>query len=143
MDDTPSLITVKHSDGKYHTAYCHWDGYPSHNGVILRDHYNSQERAEALIALGDMSSLAPSIEKPKGHTFDSPVKGYTTFYGRDRGEEDVGAKISETLEDALNIDMGQEYHYVFEDGEWTVFEDGFGGDTGPRVSLTEAIEQDS
>ncbi len=32
------------SDGIIKSIYCHWDGYPSNNGKILLEHYNSQEK---------------------------------------------------------------------------------------------------
>lgn len=113
---TNSTITVRAKNGLYHTIYCHWDGYPSHNGAILQEHYNTEEKVLALVALGDISSLAPSIEKPEGHEFMAPVRGYTVFYGRDRGEEDTEAII--------NVDYvahdEQEFNYLFDDGTWTV-----------------------
>jgi len=84
---TRSDIIVHRADGKWARVYCHWDGYLSHNGRILFDHYTSQKQAEKLVSHGDMSSLAPRCSKPKGHSFDKPVKGFTVYYGRDRGEK--------------------------------------------------------
>ena len=65
----------------------HWDGYPSHLGTMLRDYYDTQELAEALVNLGDASIILQSIECPEGHTFATPVDGHSIFYGRDRGED--------------------------------------------------------
>lgn len=107
---TRSDIIVERADGKWARIYCHWDGYLSHNGVILQEHFATQERAEALVALGDISSLKPSIEKPEGHTFDNAVDGHTVFYGRDRGETDAAARIFDTLSEAWP-----------EEGAWTEF----------------------
>ena len=72
---TRSSISVEISEGQSLCVYCHWDGYPSHNGRILLNHYNTQELAEALVRIGDISVLDASIEKPEGHTFDNRVKG--------------------------------------------------------------------
>ena len=83
---TRSNIAAQMTDGTSKVIYCHWDGYIAHNGQILNKHYNTQEKVEALIALGNISSLAPSTECPEGHTFDTPIDGYCVAYGRDRGE---------------------------------------------------------
>jgi hypothetical protein len=118
---TRSTIAVKMADGSVRQVYAHWDGYLDHNGRILQKHYNTQERAEALVALGDISSLRENIEPSEGlHDFDNPQPDVNVYYGRDRGEEDVHNRKY------WNVDMyrleGQqeEYDYLFADGEWTV-----------------------
>lgn len=118
---TRSDIIVERADGKWARTYCHWDGYVSHNGQLLVDHYASQERAEALSALGSLSSLAPSIEKPEGHTFGSPVPGYTVAYGRDRGEADTEAEVFDSLFEAWpETDTWTEFTYVWTQDQWWV-----------------------
>lgn len=42
---THSSITVKTSNGKFKTVYCHFDGYPEGVGKTLALHYNSQEKS--------------------------------------------------------------------------------------------------
>jgi hypothetical protein len=112
---------VHRADGKWAMIYCHWDGYFDHNGVILAKHYASQKKAEKLVAPGDMSSLGPKCSKPKGHTFDKPVKGYTVYYGRDRGEKGVDATVGETLSDVWpGSDSWTEFTYVWTDEAWWV-----------------------
>ena len=100
---TRSSITIKNVDGTRRSIYCHWNGYPDGVGRILKESYNTTKKVNALINLGDISSLAPSIECPEGHSFDSPIKGYTVAYHRDRGE---GLVIRD-------IPSKQEYNYVF------------------------------
>ena len=118
---TRSDIIVKRTDGTYARIYCHFDGYPSHNGRILLDHYNSQKRAESLVKLGDLSILAPKNTKPKGHSFDTKVDGYCVYYGRDRGEKDVAAVIGATLADVWpDADTWTEYAYLWDGAEWLV-----------------------
>jgi hypothetical protein len=107
--------------GYVYSVYCHWDGYPSHNGKILLEHYNSLDRVKALVALGSISSLEPSIECPENHSFDNPVDGHTIFYGRDRGEEDVSAIVQSDGREAVS---GEEYGYLFVNGEWKYNYDG-------------------
>lgn len=118
---TRSDIIVHRADGKWHRIYCHWDGYLSHNGQILFEHYTTQKQAEALVKPGDMSSLAPKCSKPKGHTFDKKVDGYCVYYGRDRGEEDVAGTIADTLLDCWPPGgTWSEFTYVWDEGQWWV-----------------------
>ncbi|QOI71835.1 hypothetical protein pEaSNUABM47_00351 [Erwinia phage pEa_SNUABM_47] len=111
---TRSNINVKVGD-KYHSVYCHFDGYPSGVGMMLALHYNSQELAEKLVSNGDLSSVYESCEKPEGHSYDTPVKGYCVYYGRDRGEEDT--EFSVVDEPVCENDFG----YVWDGTKWTIY----------------------
>ena len=117
---TRSDIIVHRTDGKWVRIYCHWDGYPEHNGKILLQHYITQEKAEALVALGDLSVLGPEIGKK--HDFDLSAPNSCTAYKRDRGEKDVDANIFNTLSEAWpGSDTSTEYTYVRDqDGRWFV-----------------------
>ena len=114
---TRSTIAVKQADGTIKGIYCHWDGYPSHNGKILVEHYNTQELAEKLIAPGFLSSLAPSCDKPAGHTFEEPVEGHSVYYGRDRGETNVDPFVFPTHAGLVKA-QGQEYDYLWDGSQW-------------------------
>lgn len=115
---TTSTISTK-VNGNIKTIYCHSDGYPSHHLRILIKHYNTQEKVNALIELGDLSILDESIEKPEGHSFDTPIKGYTVAFGRDRGEKDIEARTYYNISSALSNEP-QEYNYFFINGSWEV-----------------------
>lgn len=118
---TRSDIIVKLSTGQWKRVYCHWDGYLSHNGKILFEHYNSQEQAEALVEHGDLSSLAENCSKPDGHTFDSPVKGYCVYYGRDRGESDAMGRVGTSIQEVWPPeDTWTEFTYVWNGKKWGV-----------------------
>ena len=110
---TRSNINVKVGD-IYHCVYCHWDGYPEHHGPILTAHYNSQELAEKLVSHGDIPILDNSCDKPEGHSFDNRVDGYTVYYGRDRGEENVSFK-----EKASPLNQ-EEFSYIWDGEKWLV-----------------------
>jgi hypothetical protein len=56
---TRSRIGVMHGD-LVKSVYCHWDGYIAHNGKVLQEYYTSAQ-ANELVALGDLSSLRPTI----------------------------------------------------------------------------------
>jgi hypothetical protein len=150
---TRSVIGVMHGDN-CKSIYCHWDGYLEHNGRILQDHYDSA-KTNQLVALGDLSSLGAQIgEKHPFSPFGGSKEdealyehakdmGYCTFYGRDRGEKNVGWKVTNTFEAFLDRvhGCGAEYYYIMKDGVWYVgaiyeveglFKDGL-------VPLTEAL----
>lgn len=113
---TRSNIVVRRKDD-WAEVYCHWDGYPSHNGKILLEHYSDQAKLESLIALGDLSVLDQEITAPKGHSYDTRAPGHSAFYGRDRGETDIEARTGATLEDVW---PDEEYAYVWIDKTWWV-----------------------
>ena len=116
---TNSSITVKVGDS-VKSIYCHWDGYPSHNGRILLENYNNQEAAEKVVSVGDLSVLAESMESPEHHSFENAIPGHSIAYGRDRGEKDVDTKEYGTHEEALEDGMGQEFNYYWDGSAWLV-----------------------
>ena len=121
---TRSNIGIQNEDGSVLGIYCHWDGYPSNNGVLLRDNYTTAESVKALLAEGDMSSLGDSVDE-------------CTFYRRDRGEDYVDAIVYDSVEDL--VENGEEYIYVFtKDGSWIVSDHG-----NTPVDLDSAIAADS
>jgi hypothetical protein len=136
---TRSRIGVMHGD-VCKSVYCHWDGYLEYNGTLLQEHYDSS-KANFLVALGDISSLRPSIEIPEGveHSFDNPAKDITVFYGRDRGEKGTDFRTDFTFADFLKrVDgCGAEYYYIMKDGEWYV---GSPYKGSKLVLLSEALE---
>ena len=130
---TRSRIGVMHGD-KCKSVYAHWDGYLSHNGAILQEHYDSA-KANHLVALGDISSLAKLIgeahpfsphdlpEEMRNMThgeFETKFGDMTTFYARDRGEKDVDFKVSQSFEEFLELcnGTGAEYFYIMKDDVW-------------------------
>ena len=129
---TRSTIAVQHADGTVSQVYCHWDGYLSHNGKLLFEHYSSLEKAEALVALGDISSLKSTIGEK--HPFDNPNKfgsdeykahealyGHMTkYYARDRGDENSAPAKYWNFEMYHLSGDRQEYDYIFRNGAWHV-----------------------
>ena len=65
---TRSSIAMKTENG-IRGIYCHWDGYPDHNGKILSESYTDADKVKALIDLGDISSLRKEIGEK--HSFDA------------------------------------------------------------------------
>ena len=116
---TRSYIAMKIGEDTYKGVYCHYDGYLDYNGLMLYEHYNTKERVEELISLGNISSLHEKIAPEEGshHSFDNPDPGVTVFYGRDRGEEGQEA-FTCTEEELKDTDSWIEYIYVFDNGKW-------------------------
>ena len=126
---TRSRIGVMHGD-KVKSVYCHWDGYLAHNGRMLDEYYDSA-KANELVALGDLSSLRPSIgEKHAFSQFEVPAEeveaykvkteDWCTFYGRDRGETGTEFKVAHSFAEFLeqSDNCGAEYYYIMRDGVW-------------------------
>jgi hypothetical protein len=119
------------TDGIITSIYCHWDGYPSHNGAILQEHYD-HARAVELICLGDMSVLAKNIgEKHPFSALDADISreefndlydGQCVFYGRDRGEKGTEFRTAHSFREFLDQceGCGAEYYYILKNDEWLV-----------------------
>jgi hypothetical protein len=128
----------------YKGVYCHWDGYPEHNGKILMENYKDRERVEELINLGDMSSLGKYIspeeagKTPEEHSYDHPLKDVTVYYGRDRGEENMKPFELNEL-DAYLAESWTEYVYIYTlNNEWICF---VNGNKSNWHTLEEVLEQ--
>jgi hypothetical protein len=155
---TISIVTERTKDGVGRTIYSHWDGYPSHNGRILLEHYKDAEKINFLIDLGDISILAENVSPKKEgirrkmnekyeydliptkepHSFDEPHQGVVVAYGRDRGEKDVEA--SSFKGKTPDKRRSEEYDYLFVESEnkWYV-RDNYGSKRPRFVELTEKV----
>lgn len=135
---TRCRIGVELPDGKIKSIYCHHDGYISGVGKVLHDHYDSNELAEQLIELGDISSLGETYDQEMSkldwRRFDADltdeekkkidlIRGfaYTITY-KDRGEEGIEARIDNSIEEFINSTKmcGGEYAYLYRFGNWEV-----------------------
>ena len=149
---TRSIIARVLPNGQYQFLYCHWDGYPSHNGRILLSSYTTQEKQNALFALGDLSVLGEEIGEK--HIFDRriidpnwPHHDWCCAYGRDRGEAGIEAKIvSDREELELRIDDSWAEFAYFWDGETWFWRQVPGYKSEPNQwkwqKLTEAVVND-
>lgn len=130
---TRSYIGKANTDGSVTYIYCHFDGYPSHNGKILVENYNTTEKVSALLKLGDLSILGKEIgqkqdfDDRKTHNDD-----WCLAYGRDRGEynTDIEAK-SGVLQEIIG---DQDYTYIFDRGKWRCWQ------REKEIQLEEAIQ---
>ena len=116
---TRALIAKELKSGKYKTIYCHSDGYPKGVGKTLLTEYNTEEKLDALLDLGDLSifgkQLAPDPTKPHEHL--DWQRDVTLAYGRDIGEK--GTEAREYTYRRLLKASDADYIYVLgEDGTW-------------------------
>ena len=119
---TRSNIAYKTPEGKIRSIYCHWDGYPAHNGEMLRRNYTTTEKVAALIELGSLSSLGAEIgEKQDFDDRETQNEDWCLAYHRDRGED---LHISEYDDIPSWIDDMEEYAYLWDGNEWIVNDHG-------------------
>jgi hypothetical protein len=114
----------------YHYIYAHWDGYMSHHGRILRDHYKTLHKVKMLVNLGSISILNKNVRPPKNprrllfcgkcsapiakHTFDEYDRNTVLAYHRDRNDswDDCKPTISK------HFPIEQAWAYCFINGKW-------------------------
>lgn len=116
-------VIASTSNGITRAIYCHYDGYPSHVGAILVNYYTDSATIDALMSLGDISSLGERVVPNDGeaHSFDNRAHGVTTAYHRDRGEDLSPA--SEHDPGAFMVsppDRCQDYTYLHDGDKWLV-----------------------
>jgi hypothetical protein len=118
---TRSYIGVRNSDDTVDYIYCHYDGYPSHNGKILTEHYTSLDKVKELLVLGDLSILGPEIgEQQDFNNRETHNNNWCLAYGRDRGEKGVGVKNDRFKR--VVTDEGIDYAYIFDGGYWECYD---------------------
>jgi hypothetical protein len=125
---TRSAIGFVEYDGSVTGVYCHWDGYPEHNGMVLLEHYSDTYKLLDLLEQGDISSLRPEIgvQHPFSRfetnltdaAYEELYGRMTTFYTRDRGEKCPAKDFSDSI--AFKDHYGDcQYFYLYDGNEWT------------------------
>ena len=117
-------VGIEDPSGKVTSVYGHYDGYPEYVGKLLKKYFSNPSLVKQLVKLGKsgISTLGKKIGKK--HDFDLPYDekeklGYTTFYGRDRGE---GGNFTQVSKDRTQIktNSGEEFVYIYsvKDKKW-------------------------
>ena len=113
---TRGRIAIELKDGSVLSIYSHWNNSPEHNGCILRTHYNTREKVEALVDLGDISALWTNV----GWNNETlPETGPLPYSSRG---EDCPPRLDADLCEYLLPDGCEEYHYIFRNGEWVCYD---------------------
>ena len=109
---TRSTIAIQRKDGTRTGIYCHFDGYIEGVGLILQLAYNTADKVEKLLSLGNLSVLGYYTEPDEKipHNFEMRQPNVCVAYHRDRGD------------DFQQWDGEQEFNYRFDeyDGVWYV-----------------------
>ena len=95
---TRSNIAMEQEDGCVKVAYCHYDGYLESVGVKLLTEYDTREKVDELIDMGNMRSLGEKNHPEEPETYVS-LDNYMSWHV-----------------DPVFI----EYIYLWRDGEWLV-----------------------
>mgnify|MGYP003124423247 FL=1 len=123
---TRSNIAYERPNGQVVVAYCHYDGYPEYNGVILNENYNTPQKAEELANQGYFVGLKPNLK-------DSLERG---------GTSKEAPMIYHSLHSYLNdIQWDIEWIYIFKRGQWYVCE-GMEVDDNFKILDKDFIEND-
>ena len=108
---TRGAIGMRQPDGTVLAVYVHHDAYVAGVGAILGGWYETPEKVESLLALGDLSSLGTTLAD-------------TVAYNRDRGEDMRTAKHYRDI-DAYRRngrrDLGADYLYLYVGDRWLVY----------------------
>ena len=112
---TRSRIGLELSDGSVLSIYSHWDGYPKFNGVKLVEHFNTKEKVQELIDMGDISCIWTNV----GWNNETlPETGPLPYSSRG---EDCPPRLDANKYDYLAD--GEEYAYIFtQNGEWVCYD---------------------
>ena len=117
---TRSRIGIQLKDDSILSVYCHWDGYPSFNGRVLREFYNTPEKVADLINGGNISSLHTNV----GWNNETlPETGPQYYTSRGESLEDNEPELSKDRGEYLKMsgNSDEEYAYLFADGEWLCY----------------------
>lgn len=108
---TRGAIGMQQPDGTVRAVYVHHDAYVAGVGAILGGWYETREKVEALLPLGDLSSLGTTLAD-------------TVAYLRDRGEVMRTARNYRDI-DAYRRngrrDLGADYLYLFDVNRWLAY----------------------
>lgn len=119
---TRSTIAYKEGN-KIRAVYCHWDGYPEHNGRILHNFYQEARKIGMLIEMGDISCLGATFGEQHDFSDREPAETYAetrcTFYNRDRGE-DTSSNEFDTVQEWIEHYDWSDYSYLWNGTEWLV-----------------------
>ena len=119
---TRARIGIKQKSGRIIASYQHWDGYPGGLGYNLCENWEDPKKVTEAIRLGDSSKWHTIIgDKVDFDDRSNPMyEVQNVYYGRDRGEKDVGYKIYKDEADYIKhgFNSGEQYVYLMKlDGD--------------------------
>ena len=113
---TRGRVGLELADGSILSIYNHFDSYPEFLGVKLVENFNTREKVEALVDLGDISALWTNL----GWNNETlPETGPLPYSSRG---EDCPPRLDADLCEYLLAVNAEEYHYLFRNGKWVCYE---------------------
>ena len=114
---TRGRIGIQLKNGSILSVYSHWDNYPEWAGKKLKEHFNTREKAAALIDGGDISSLWTDKD------WDGKEQEFGTLYYEGRGDVDVEPNFDDSFQAFISSvnDSWCDYAYLFTNGEWKCY----------------------
>ena len=110
---TRGRVGLELADGSILSIYNHFDSYPEFLGVKLVENFNTREKVEALVDLGDISALWTNLGWNNETLPETGPLPYSS-----RGEDSpprLDANFGKYLAD------GEEYAYLFANGKWVCY----------------------
>ena len=110
---TRSRIGLRLAGDAILSVYHHWDGYPQWLGVTLVEKYTTKEQVAELLDGGDISCIDSDTNWDR-----QECEPHVQYYN-DRGEK------TEPRLDLSEYDFfinGEEFAYIFDDGEWVCYD---------------------
>jgi len=81
-----ATIACKQDDGRYTADYLHLDGYPDHACNVLKENHTSIQSGRALVAGGDIHSLAndgkPELFADGNRMVTMPTRAALHYFAR-------------------------------------------------------------
>ena len=127
---TRARLSLELKNGSIVSVYHHWDGYPEWLGRILQTHYNTREKVAELIDGGDMSCCWTDEKFRNADGIVENKAEYGPQYYSERGE-DCPPRFDKNLKEYLSD--GEEYAYVFRNGEWVCYNMNQFNDKEPEI----------
>ena len=121
---TRARIGIQLKDQSILSVYHHWDGYPDWLGRKLVEKFSDRQQVVELIDGGDMSSCDTNA----GYNNETRQQG--PLYYSERGE-DCPPRLDESLTEFIN--NGEEFGYVYQNGEWFCYDTKTWSDTFAQV----------
>jgi hypothetical protein len=112
---TRGRIGIELADGSILSIYSHFDSYSEGLGVKLVEHFNTKEKVQELVDLGDISCIWTNL----GFNQETlPETGPLPYSARG---EDCPPRLDADLCEYLLPDNSEEYAYVFRAGQWVCY----------------------
>lgn len=108
---SPAAVGVEYAEGAIRYIVVNYDGYPDDMGVDLITHYTDAEKLEALLDLGELSSLGDTLETCDAYHRDheEPLTSAHEVLGR-------AGYVTSAVEDGWAL-----WTYLFTDSGWLIY----------------------